>query len=248
MNTRIYKLALLLPTLIAAAQASFAQEFPTPSAEMCQKYRQGPVVHKRMPIYKEMPSADPASFYWADIWFRPEYLNSPFLDGMKEPDGLPQRDLLFTLDITTGQPVPYEYRQSADPREDNFFALLLTGGRNHRPASRVIPTRANAKMNAKWRPTGEMFHGFERVEVDDIWPAWAGQTEVFIAPAPENDLAVLTCRVMGSVPVPHCKITEKSKIFEMDYGGIRVNQLNQLEEMRQHARDFTACLSWNEGN
>ena len=70
------KINIAIATIAAVlfGQPGFAEEFPKPSAELCQKYRQGPVIHKRMPIYKGEPSVDPASFYWADIWFRPEYL------------------------------------------------------------------------------------------------------------------------------------------------------------------------------
>lgn len=244
------KINIAIATIAAVlfGQPGFAEEFPKPSAELCQKYHQGPVVHKRIPIYKGEPSADPASFYWADIWFRPEYLFDPFLDGLAEPDGLPQRDLLFDMEITTGQPLSDEDRTLADPRKDNYFTILLTGGRSSWPSSRVIPTRANADMNAKWRPTGEIFHGFERVEVDDIM-IWAkGKNNVYISSAPNNDLTVLTCDNIGAYPVPHCDILEKSTIFEMDYGGLRVNQLNQLNEMIKNARDFTACLSWKGEN
>jgi hypothetical protein len=41
-----------------------------------------------------------------------------------------------------------------------------------------------------------------------------------------------------------CGLKEKSEFFEMDIGGFRRNQLDRLEVIRRHARNFTACLTW----
>lgn len=56
--------------------------------------------------------------------------------------------------------------------------------------------------------------------------------------------AVMSCDVDGTVPLPHCDLKEKSEFFEMDIGGFSRNQLDQLEIIRKHARNFTACLTW----
>lgn len=229
------------------AGAALGQEFPKPSAEICGIYRQGPVIHQRIPIYFGRPSEDPNSFYWQDIWFRPDYIANPALEGLGRPDGLPERDLLFELDIDSGQPMPFKLRRSISPKVDNHFILLLRGGANGMPVERVIATRANAPVGSKWWGTGEMQGEFELIDVENRKKArWRKyQDNIYVASAPNNEIAVMECSAEANVPIPHCDIIEKSEMFEMDYGGLRLNQLGQLGNMRKHAQNFTACLTCN---
>ena len=233
--------------LVALSSHAAALEFPQPSAALCEKYRQGPVVNEKLPIYYGEVSEDPASFYWADIWYRPEYLADPFIHGLERPDGLPERDISFAMDISTGQPLPYEYRMSADPTKDNFFSLLLLGGRNHLPISRLIAVYANAPEGAAWRRTGEFLHGYELIEVEGrvSSPNFPTDELLYVGTSPSGDLSVMVCDNVGSVPVPHCEVREKTESFQAKMGLIRVNQLDQLQSMLSNARAFTACLMWN---
>lgn len=233
--------------LVALSSHAAALEFPQPSAALCEKYRQGPVVNEKLPIYYGEVSEDPASFYWADIWYRPEYLTDPFIHNLGRPDGLPERDISFAMDISTGQPLPYEYRMSVDPRKDDVFSLLLLGGRNQFPIDRAIAVYANAPLGAKWRGTGEFLYGYELVEVEGRVkiPNRKTSEEIYINEAPSGDLSIMECVNVGSAPVPHCQVLEKSEFFEMNISGIRVDQLDQLQSMLSNARAFTACLMWN---
>lgn len=234
-------------TIVIGSSDAGTITYPEPSAELCSIYRQGPVVYQRMPIYYTEPSEDPASFYWVDVWFRPEYLFDPALDGLPRPDGLPERDLLFDLDITTGQPLPLDYRRSARPQEDNFFTMLLTGGRNHLPNSRVVSIIGATEENRTWERTGKLFYSFEKVQIVGPIAPQVGRPrdDVFVAPAAEGDVAVMACSPKGFDLVPHCQVYEKAKLFAMQFGGIRMNQLDELEVARKLAQNFTACLTWN---
>ena len=248
MKVRTVAVALITATIVVSANAE-TPSYPEPSAELCSVYRQGPVVHRRMPIYYAEPSEDPASFYWADVWFRPEYLFDPALEGLPRPDGLPERDLLFHLDITTGQPLPLDYRRSARPQQKHFFSLLLTGGRNHLPNGRVVSILGATEENRSWERTGEFFYSFEKVQIVGPVTFQSGRPrdDVFVAPAAENELAVMACSPKGFDRVPSCHVYEKAKLFSMNFGNIRMNQLDELGAARNHTQNFTACLTWNGG-
>ena len=252
---RILILAFGASTVTAANVA--AEAFPKPSAELCSIYRQGPVEHYRMPVYYGAPSEDPNSFYWIDVWFRPEYLFSPGTGNMSRPDGLPDRDQLFDINIADGQPLPYDYRRSARPQEDEFFTMLLRGGRQQEPIEKWLTLFANwhlyerEKFLAGEIPTftkaGNSIAGLEELNVPSarkqVWEA-QGQT-LFAGFSDSGQIAaVMACDVDGTVPVPHCMLTEKSEFFEMSVSGFRRNQLDQLATVRQHAQNFTACLTW----
>jgi hypothetical protein len=239
-------IALVLWAMFRPANAEILA-YPTPSAELCSVYRQGPVVHQRMPIYYAYPSEDPESFYWVDVWFRPEYLFDPALEGLPRPDGLPERDLLFDLDITTGQPLPLDYRRSVRPQDKTFFSLLLNGGRNHLPNSRMVSIIGASEIGRTWKRTGEFFYSFEKTEIVGPVRPQAGRPrdDVFVAPAADGDVAVMGCSPKGFDRVPSCQVYEKAKLFSMNFGEFRMNQLDELKIARQHAQNFTACLTWN---
>lgn len=256
MKRQLTSLMLALTILLMSLFTATAQEYPEPSAELCSIYRQGPVVHRRMPVYYGAPSEDPNSFYWIDVWFRPEYENSSGFAGLPRPDGMPERDLLFDINIEDGQPVPLEYRRSARPQEDGFFSLLLLGGVNGLAIDRYLSTFANWHVFERVRfrngeiPqviwTGDFASGMERIELPDIrqFSSFPELRDFFAEPVEGQISAVMRCTRAGSRPVPHCDLKEKSELFEMDIGGFRRDQLDQLELIRRHARNFAACLTW----
>lgn len=249
-------LTLTLAASMVTAINVAADEFPEPSAELCSIYRQGPVVHRRMPVYYGAPSEDPNSFYWIDVWFRPEYLNSSGLAGLPRPDGLPDRDLLFDINIKDGQPVPLEYRRSSRPQEDGFYRLLLLGGVDGLAIDRYLSTFANWHVFERDRfrngeiPqviwTGDFVSGMERIELPDLrqFSSFPELRDFFAEHVEGQISAVMKCTQSGSRPVPHCQLKEKSQSFEMSISGFRRNQLDQLDTIRRHARNFAACLTW----
>lgn len=254
MKRQLTGLMLALTILLMSPVTATAQEYPEPSAALCSIYRQGPVVHRRMPVYFGAPSEDPNSFYWIDVWFRPEYLNSSGFAGLPRPDGLPDRDLLLNINIEDGQPVPLEYRRSARPQEDGFYSLLLLGGLQHKPIASWLAIFANWNYRRVWAgeipdftTTGEVHAGMEVLDVPSMtYYNWDTRRETLFADLSDTGqiTAVMSCYVYGTVPVPHCQLKEKSQSFEMSISGFRRNQLDQLEIIRKHARNFTACLTW----
>ncbi|MBC7144742.1 MAG: hypothetical protein H5U24_04975 [Thioclava marina] len=234
-----------------------AKDYPEPSAELCSIYRQGPVVHRRMPVYYGAPSEDSSAFYWIDFLFRPEYLFDLGTADLPRPDGLPNRDLLFDINIADGQPLPLEYRRSARPQEDRFFTLLLLGGLEGLQIDRYLATFANWHIYERDRfrngeiPqviwTGDFVSGIERIELQDLrqYSSFPEMEDFFADLTDEGEItAVMSCDIDGTVPLSHCDLKEKSEFFEMDIGGFRRNQLDRLEVIRRHARNFTACLTW----
>lgn len=264
-NMMRYSLGLMLglTILLGPTIKATAEEFPKPSAELCSIYRQGPVVHRRMPVYYGAPSADPKSFYWIDIWFRPEYLFDPSTTDLPRPDGFPNRDLLFDVNIADGQPLPLADRRSARPQDRSFFTLLLMGGLEGLSIDRYLSIFAdwhiyegdrfrNGELPAViW--SGDYISGMERFDIPDLRPyslplsGYAPPVDDFFAErGDEHILAVMRCTQVGSRPVPGCEIKEKSEFFELSIGGFRRDQLDELERIRQLANNFATCLTWKE--
>lgn len=259
-------LATVAFTLVVASSAQ-AEAHRVLSAEVCSVYRQGPVVHRRMPVYYGEPSAHPSSLYFVDVWFRPEYLFDPSAASLPRPDGLPIRSLLFDVNVEDGQPLPLAYRRRALPSEDRFFTLLLSGGVAHLPLDRILNSFANSFLTPdshtsshidlhtpEIHPTGEIVFGMERIEIPsakifnppNLDFEYKPEIQDFYANFDNGGAitALMECTLAGSRDVPHCSLFEKSEYFEMSISGFRRNQLDQLELIRKHARNFTTCLTW----
>lgn len=250
-----WTVALTLAALFATSPS--AQTFPEPSAELCAPYRQGPLRHRQVASYYGAVSDDPASFFWLDVWYRPEYLNEPYLDAIPDPNGRPQRDLLFDLDNLNGQPLPLAERRRARPQQRTFFSLLLTGGVAHMTLDRI--TRGFARQwdtetvdGVITRPvpdfvrTGRIVVGMEEIAFpSQRYLPGERQREEFFASfnAAGGFSALLRCDVAGTVVVPFCNYYERADLFELKIGGFRPDQLDLLDTIREHARNFTACLT-----
>jgi hypothetical protein len=218
---------------------------------VCAPYRQGPTVSQRMPIYSKTPSLDRSAFRWIEVTYRPEYLASDF--NPPRDDGLPQRDLLFELDIDTGQPVPLKDRKKYNPITDNVFRILLAGT-PYFALKRVLPIYANTEVKSEdyapgpyehlVRRTGERLAGYQRVEIERPLLR-VSDSEIFIADAKGAPLtSVMECSMLGTRVNPSCTLYEETESFEVKVGGFRRNQLDKIESIKGHARRFIACLTW----
>lgn len=238
-------LALLLafcPTLAIAG--------PEPSAEICETFRKGPVEHEKIATYAGLASDDPRDVRFLDIWYRPEYSVGGMAD-LPRDDGLPNRDLLFDINLPDGQPLPYDLRMHASPMTSTFFTLLLLGGRSHLPVERMVYIVAGAPLDwsdprpRTWAGTGDWIGPYERVKVEGEAQYSAESQTIRVQMTLGGEVtSVLACDLPNAYRNPSCKVSEKAAHWEMKASGLRLNQLEQLDRMRQIAQDFSACLSW----
>lgn len=133
---------------------------------------------------------------------------------------------------------------------------------NDKPLDRLLNGFANSEIgpedftDGRFTPripqvvrTGKMFHGFERIDIPSarILPFQTSRQDWFAQFDAEGAItAVMECAVPGTVPLANCSIDAKTEYFEMEVGGFRRNQLDELETILTHARNFTACLTWQE--
>ncbi|MCA0401943.1 MAG: hypothetical protein LCH38_14140 [Proteobacteria bacterium] len=224
-------------------------------SNICSPYRSKALKNQKIPIYYGIPSDNLESFYMIDVWFDSEYEYIGGMAGLPRPDGLPKRDLLFDINIDDGKPLSLEFRNSANPKTKGFFTLLLLGGVNHLPLSRVLNSFANAPYGASLGKvptivrTGELISGMGRIDIPSYIPD-KGET------APGHDwyaeisesgefTALMRCNISGTVPIPHCRLHEKFMYFEGELSSFRRDQLDKLHLIRHHAKNFTTCLTWS---
>jgi hypothetical protein len=225
-------------------------------AQTCATYRKGPLVSRRLAIFSK-----PDVYEWRDIQFRYEYAFQPDLpnDAFGLAPGTPETDRLFQIEIATGQPrPPAELRYGQSPLDNTHFSLLVSGRVYLKGLRRLIGIYAGIPVADLWEGsengvwidkfvpfehTGVFFHGYERIAVPG---ATDKDTEISLQ---ESENAAITgflrCDLEGTFPNPGCTLHENSPSFTLQFR-FRRNQMHLIEKIRNHARAFTACLTWQD--
>jgi hypothetical protein len=237
----LFGLAIAILAIIAP---SIATSETAPDPNLCAKFRRGSTVDDRVAVYSQLPTDESVPFRWLDIEYRPEYLFHPLIGGVGQG---PKNDILFEMYID-GQPLPIDGRGKILPAESQDFGLLLTG-LPFLPLERTISIYAHAPDDSKFSRSGEIFHGYERVEVENrkLFGGAPQTTDIFIEEdATGRLIGVLICDQPGTKPVPSCQLHEVTEYFQVKISRFQLDQMGLINTIKRNAREFTMCLTYRE--
>ena len=209
-------------------------------------------------------------FYWTKIYYSEPYFNKVALNFKpmtRRPDGTypPLNGGGFLIDIATGEPEKdgqNDYSRAGKlprPQDYTHFSLRVSAHSYNRTPERTIGiySRSRSFLSMVWegymdggffihtkKPdytrTGTRLYGFERIIIPDA-EAYIG--DFFILTDRNDEVAsVLHCSLFQVYPNPDCRIEDQVGIFSMTAHFNRT-QLADVNQIRHHARRFTACLT-----
>lgn len=247
----MYKLLGAATTLLLANSAFSEEVAPLD----CSIYRQGPILTQEIAIYREPPLADYSNAEMTEIHYQELYAWGP---GGSQ-DGRPDDSLLVDINISDGQPLPRQIRNSTPPQERTFFTMLLQG-KPYGPLNAVFSIYSGSRSSGPSELTklsdgtyyyplppfeysGVHFHGFDQVNVLDAQERTSSRFDSYIRVNEKGDvISYMRCNKIGSVLVPHCTIYERTNNFIIDYGYLR-SEMYLIDTIRQNAHDFANCLT-----
>ena len=136
----------------------------------CERFRSGEVVTERI---EDFDLADPerTRVSFIELQYDPAYLRDPAIPP--RPDGLPDREQLFSLNALTGAPLTMQERRSrASLGRQGTVNVMVQGDRSVIDIDAMIRAAALAPLDAPYRRTGELLAGFERLDIPSgLWTA-----------------------------------------------------------------------------
>ena len=128
----------------------------------CERFRSGELVTERIEDF-DLADPDHASVSFLELRYDPAYLFQP--SAAPRPDGLPNREALFELNILTGAPLSVRERNDFPPQQEGTVTVLVSGARAIIDLEGVVRTEAIAPLDALYGPIGERLAGYERLDI-----------------------------------------------------------------------------------
>lgn len=214
----------------------------------CSTYRQGPLTEQNIVKFDA-----PKVFSRVTARYRQEYVFQPELRGTE--NGGPDSDILFEIDIQSGQPIDRRTIESKPPK-DYVHATLLVQGNSWYPIWSNLPITANLfgkKPTIKTvegltvnDPSGYTdldgdFHGFRKIEYPGS--AMNEESDFYIRKGADGEISeYLGCHKGTYVPNPQCELHGRTDSFLFSIT-FNLKQILNIDLIRKHAETFTACLT-----
>lgn len=136
----------------------------------CERFRSGELVRERIEDF-DLADPDRADVSFIELRYDPAYLRDPAIPP--RPDGLPDREQLFSLDALAGTPLTARDRRGRTSLgQQGTVNVMVQGDRSVIDIDAVLRAVALAPLDAPYRRTGELLAGFERLDIPSgLWTA-----------------------------------------------------------------------------
>lgn len=212
--------------------------------EGCERFRSGGLVTERI---EDFDLADPerAGVSFIEMRYDPAYLRDPAVPP--RPDGLPDREQLFSLDALTGAPLTARDRRGRTSLgRRGTVNVMVQGDRSVIDIDAMIRAAALAPLDAPHHRTGELLAGFERLDIPSR--SWTAEDavngkDVFARFGAQGRAeAVMSCYRPGDGLHPNCSVHLRMNGLAVDVSLIRPDELDHLSEIMTTVQDFVSCL------
>lgn len=241
----------MLLAFFSCSLAPFAFADSVTSNSDCSIYRRGSLTEQTIFKFDAPKVRSPITAY-----YRQEYVFQPEMRGAE--NGMPDSDILFEIDIQSGQPIDLRAVLAKRPKDYVHLRLLVQGDTWRPVASRLpiiagrlnqMPRMTTAEGIQTLDPSGfedlnEDFHGFRKVRYAKS--DRNDQEEFFIGRNESGEIGeILRCSRIDFVVNPGCSLYGRTKFFEFSAGFNR-SQMPNIALIRSHAEKFTSCLTTRE--
>ena len=225
-----------------AATAAGAESVPGG----CERFRSGDLVTERIEDF-DLADPDRASVSFIELRYDLAYLRDPAIPP--RPDGLPDREQMFSLDALTGAPLTAQDRRGRTSLgRRGTVNVMVQGDRSIIDIDAMIRAAALAPLDAPYRRTGELLAGFEHLDIPSgLWTAEdaVNGKDVFARFDAEGRAeAVMSCYQPGDGLHPNCSVHLRMNGLAVDVSLIRRDELDHLGEILTTVRGFVSCLTY----